>query len=115
MDHQGICGLANTFMREAVRIVTVEEVDLMERVAKETGRIVAEAFMYRHHPQTLKVKKMVDDGVLGKVKLIRGSFTYQYTREDNYRADPAMGGGALWDIGCYPLSYARAMLGIGTG
>jgi predicted dehydrogenase len=92
--------------------LSVEEVDLVEKVANDTGKIIAEAFMYRHHPQTLKVKQMVDEGLLGKVKLIRGSFTYQYTRQDNYRADPAMGGGALWDIGCYPLSYARAMLGM---
>lgn len=92
--------------------LTVEEVDLVEKVAKDTGKIIAEAFMYRHHPQTLKAKQMVDEGVLGKVKLIRGSFTYFFNRQDNYRADPAMGGGALWDIGCYPLSYARAMLGM---
>jgi predicted dehydrogenase len=92
--------------------LTVEEINLVEKMAKDTGRIIAEAFMYRHHPQTLKVKQLVDDGILGKVKLIRGSFTYQFTREGNYRADPTMGGGALWDIGCYPLSYARAMLGM---
>lgn len=92
--------------------LTVEEVDTVENAANDTGKIVAEAFMYRHHPQTLKVKQMVDEGILGKLKLIRGSFTYQFTREGNYRADPTMGGGALWDIGCYPLSYARVMLGI---
>ncbi len=92
--------------------LTVEEVDTVEKVANDTGKIIAEAFMYRHHPQTLKVKQMVDEGILGKLKLIRGSFTYQFTREGNYRADPIMGGGALWDIGCYPLSYARAMLGM---
>jgi xylose dehydrogenase (NAD/NADP) len=90
--------------------LTVEEVDLVEKAAKETGGLVAEAFMYRHHPQTLKVKEMVDEGVLGKIRLIRGSFTYQLTREGNIRAVPEMGGGALWDIGCYPLSYARALL-----
>jgi predicted dehydrogenase len=92
--------------------LTVEEVDSVEKAAKDTGKIIAEAFMYRHHPQTLKVKQMVDEGILGKIKLIRGSFTYQLTRQDNYRADPAMGGGALWDIGCYPLNYARTMLGM---
>lgn len=92
--------------------LTVDEVDRVEKAADGAGKIVAEAFMYRHHPQTLKVKQMVDEGVLGKVKLIRGSFTYQFTRQENYRADPAMGGGALWDIGCYPLSYARTMLGM---
>jgi predicted dehydrogenase len=92
--------------------LTVDEVDRVEKAADGTGKIVAEAFMYRHHPQTLKVKQMVDEGLLGKLKLIRGSFTYQFTRQDNYRADPAMGGGALWDIGCYPLSYTRTMLGM---
>ena len=92
--------------------LTVEDVDSVEKMAKDTGKIIAEAFMYRHHPQTLKVKQLVDEGILGKLKLMRGSFTYPFTREGNYRADPAMGGGALWDIGCYPLSYARAMLGM---
>jgi xylose dehydrogenase (NAD/NADP) len=92
--------------------LTVEDIDLVEKIANDTGKIIAEAFMYRHHPQTLKVKQMVDDGILGKVKIIRGSFTYQFTRQGNYRADPAMGGGALWDIGCYPLSYARSVLGL---
>jgi D-xylose 1-dehydrogenase (NADP+, D-xylono-1,5-lactone-forming) len=90
--------------------ITVEEVNAMEAAARESGRVVAEAFMYRHHPQTLKVKEMVDNGILGKLKLLRGSFTYQLTRMENYRSDPQMGGGSLWDIGCYPLSYVRAML-----
>lgn len=92
--------------------LTLEEVDAVQKVAEETGKIISEAFMYRHHPQTLKVKQLVDEGMLGKVKLIRGSFTYIYSPEGNYRSDPAMGGGALWDIGCYPLSYARAILGL---
>jgi D-xylose 1-dehydrogenase (NADP+, D-xylono-1,5-lactone-forming) len=91
--------------------LTLDEADAVAKTAKETGKIVAEAFMYRHHPQTLKVKKMVDDGLLGKLKFLRGSFTFMLTRENDYRADPKMGGGALWDIGCYPLSYIRTMLG----
>jgi D-xylose 1-dehydrogenase (NADP+, D-xylono-1,5-lactone-forming) len=91
--------------------LSISEVEQMELAAKESGKVVAEAFMYRHHPQTLKVKEIVEDGLLGKVKLIRGSFTYVLTREGNIRSDPQMGGGALWDIGCYPLSYARAILG----
>jgi len=91
--------------------MTTTEVDAMAAAALETGRVLAEAFMYRHHPQTLKVKEMVDDGLLGKIKTLRGAFTIQFKREDNYRLRPEMGGGALWDVGCYPLSYMRAMLG----
>ena len=90
--------------------LSVDEVDAMEAAAMKNGKTVAEAFMYRHHPQTLKVKELLDGGMLGKIKLLRGSFTIQFTRENNYRVDPKMGGGALWDIGCYPLSYMRAML-----
>jgi predicted dehydrogenase len=84
----------------------------MAAVAQKHGRVVAEAFMYRHHAQTLKVKEMVDDGALGKIKFVRGSFTYVLKGDDNVRLDPIMGGGALWDIGCYPLSYTRAILGM---
>jgi xylose dehydrogenase (NAD/NADP) len=91
--------------------LTVAEVDAMAAAAQKHQRVVAEAFMYRHHPQTLEVIKMAQGGKLGKIKLVRGSFGFNFGREDNYRLDPARGGGAIWDVGCYPLSYARAVLG----
>jgi predicted dehydrogenase len=67
--------------------------------------------MYRHHPQTLKVVELVNGGKLGQVKFVRGSFSFVYDRKNNYRSDPAQGGGALWDVGCYPLSFTRTILG----
>jgi D-xylose 1-dehydrogenase (NADP+, D-xylono-1,5-lactone-forming) len=88
-----------------------DEVDAVESAARKHGRIVAEAFMYRHHPQTLKVQQLVKSGVLGTLKLIRGSFSFDLTHEGDIRLDPAMGGGSIWDIGCYPISYARSALG----
>jgi predicted dehydrogenase len=91
--------------------LSVEEVDEVQSAARKHGRIVAEAFMYRHHPQTLKVCEMVASGALGNVKLIRGSFTYVLSRDGDVRLDPAMGGGSLWDVGCYPISYARTVMG----
>jgi predicted dehydrogenase len=91
--------------------LTVAEVEAMDAAAQKNGRVVAEAFMYRHHPQTIKVVEMVNDGKLGAVKFVRGTFTIQFNREGNYRFDPAQGGGALWDVGCYPLSFTRAALG----
>jgi predicted dehydrogenase len=66
--------------------------------------------MYRHHPQTLKVKEIADSGALGQLRLIRGAFTYTLIRTDNYRNDPKMGGGCIWDVGCYPISYARMIV-----
>jgi D-xylose 1-dehydrogenase (NADP+, D-xylono-1,5-lactone-forming) len=91
--------------------LSVDEVDAIQAAARKYGRVVAEAFMYRHHPQTLKVQELVRSGSLGKVKLIRGSFSFMLTREGDVRLDPAMGGGSIWDVGCYPISYARSVLG----
>jgi len=67
--------------------------------------------MYRHHPQTLKVLELIKDGSLGALRLIRGSFTYVLSGDGDVRLEPAMGGGSIWDVGCYPISYARAVVG----
>jgi xylose dehydrogenase (NAD/NADP) len=88
-----------------------EEVDAIKEAARKHGRVVMEAFMYRHHPQTLKVQELVKQGSLGSLKLIRGSFSFLLAREGDVRLDPAMGGGSIWDLGCYPISYARSVIG----
>ncbi len=91
--------------------LNVEQVDSVQAAARKHGRIVMEAFMYRHHPQTLKVQEIVKSGSLGTLKLIRGSFSFVLSREEDIRLlDPAMGGGSIWDIGCYPISYARKVV-----
>jgi len=91
--------------------LSVEEVDAVQSAARRHERVVMEAFMYRHHPQTLKVQEVVKSGTLGPLKLIRGSFSFALSREGDVRLDPAMGGGSIWDIGCYPISYARTVVG----
>lgn len=91
--------------------LSVAEVDAIQAAAEASGKIVAEAFMYRHHPLTLKVKELVSGGSVGQVLLVRGAFTYALNRPGDVRMDLAMGGGSLWDVGCYPLSYTRYLLG----
>ncbi|MBN2117435.1 MAG: Gfo/Idh/MocA family oxidoreductase [Anaerolineales bacterium] len=91
--------------------LSVEAVEAMKSAARKHDRIVAEAFMYRHHAQTLKVQELVKNGSLGSLKLIRGSFSFVLDREGDVRLDPAMGGGSIWDVGCYPISYARTVVG----
>lgn len=91
--------------------LSVEEADAMAQTSKETGMVLAEAFMYRHHPQTKKVKEMAQSGVLGKIQLIKGGFSFTLSREGNFRNFKEYGGGSLWDVGCYPISYARMILG----
>lgn len=89
----------------------VEEVDAVAAAAKRNGVAVAEAFMYRHHPQTLKVQELIDSGAIGDLRLIRGGFTFYNRRPNNVRLDPGLGGGSIWDLGCYPISYARTVMG----
>jgi xylose dehydrogenase (NAD/NADP) len=91
--------------------LSVDEVDAIHAAGRKHGRVVAEAFMYRHHPQTLKVQELVRGGSLGMLKIIRGSFSFLLTREGDVRLNPEWGGGSIWDVGCYPISYARAVVG----
>jgi predicted dehydrogenase len=54
---------------------------------------------------------MVDSGVLGKLQFIRGSFTFTISRENDIRLKKETGGGSIWDVGCYPISYTRYVVG----
>lgn len=91
--------------------LTVEEVDRIIAASSETGKVAAEAFMYRHHAQTLKIKELVDSNLIGQIQLIKGAFTFTLNREGNYRFIKEYGGGSLWDVGCYPISFARMVVG----
>jgi predicted dehydrogenase len=91
--------------------VSVAEVDAVTAAARTGNRVVAEAFMYRHHSQTLKVKELIQAGLIGRLQLIRGAFTYYLNRPADIRLNPSLSGGALWDVGCYPVSYARTIVG----
>jgi predicted dehydrogenase len=90
---------------------SVEEVDQMMVAAQETGKVIAEAFMYRHHPQTLKVKELVSSGAIGQLRLVRGTFSFTLNRAEDIRLNAFLNGGSIWDIGCYPISYARFLTG----
>ena len=91
--------------------LSLDEVDAIAAAANTHARVVAEAFMYRTHPEFLKVMEIVGSGKLGKIRMLHGSFTYKMSDEADIRLKPEMGGGGLWDVGCYPLSYARSILG----
>jgi predicted dehydrogenase len=91
--------------------LSVAEVDAVAAAAQQAGVVVMEAFMYRHHPQTLKARELVTTGAIGQLLVIRGAFTFALDKPKDVRLDPAMGGGCVWDIGCYPVSYARYIAG----
>jgi predicted dehydrogenase len=91
--------------------LSVSEIDAIADAAQSTAVVVAEAFMYRHHPQTLRVRSLVEDGAIGALTLIRGAFTFILNRAGDVRLAPELGGGCLWDVGCYPVSFARFLAG----
>jgi predicted dehydrogenase len=77
-------------------------------VARKCGCVLAEAFMYRSHPLTHAIQQAVAEGRIGQLKVIRTSFLFAAEKvEGNVRFDAALAGGALMDVGCYCVSYAR--------
>ena len=79
--------------------------------ADSAGLVLMEAFMYRHHPQTAAVKTLVEDGAVGKVRLVRASFRFVLPTLDDIRANTELDGGALMDVGCYCVSGSRLLAG----
>lgn len=92
--------------------LTAEEVDRMIAAQKQSGCYLAEAFMYLHHPQTRIVGEWVRGGKLGDISLIKSYFSFMMkNREGNIRLAPQYGGGSLWDIGIYPISFSQYIMG----
>ena len=93
---------------------TLEELDKIEAAANANNVTVFEAFMYLNHPQTLKVKEMIADGKLGKLQFITSWMGFYLPPENDwdYRLNPAMGGGAMWDTGVYPNSLSISLAGL---
>lgn len=92
--------------------LSLESVDAMIAAHRDTGVPLAEAFMYRHHPQTKIVGEWVRQGKLGEISLARGAFDFAMADPaTNIRMKPELGGGSLWDVGVYPLSFAQFVMG----
>jgi D-xylose 1-dehydrogenase (NADP+, D-xylono-1,5-lactone-forming) len=88
-----------------------EEVDAAFDAAERCGRLLSEAFMYRHNPQTAKLVELVRDGAIGELRLIRSAFSYGLYDEENIRLRTDVEGGALMDVGCYNVSGSRLLGG----
>lgn len=92
--------------------LSVAEVDAMTAAAAEADRLLVEATWYRWHPRTRLVERLLHEfDALGAVTYVRATFTFAGVAEGNYRLDPARGGGALYDVGCYAVSAALAAVG----
>lgn len=89
----------------------VDEVEASFDAAERNGLLLSEAFMYRHNPQTARVKELVDGGAIGELRLVRSAFSYGLYDAENIRLRTDVEGGALMDVGCYCVSAARLLGG----
>jgi xylose dehydrogenase (NAD/NADP) len=88
-----------------------EEAEAAFDVAERTGRLLTEAFMYRHNPQTARATHLVAEGAIGELRLVRSIFSYGLYDEENIRLQAEVEGGALMDVGCYNVSWSRLLAG----
>jgi predicted dehydrogenase len=94
------------------------EAEAMIAAARENGVFFMEAFMYRCHPQTAELLRLIRGGAVGEVRMIRASFGFGGGSRIDPQSrifDPALGGGAILDIGCYPVSMSRLIAGAAEG
>jgi predicted dehydrogenase len=88
-----------------------DEVEEAFDAASAAGLVLAEAFMYRHHPQTATVRRLVADGELGRLCAVKATFSFPLRDLSDVRALPELDGGALMDVGCYCVSGIRLLAG----
>ena len=88
-----------------------EEIEAAFDAADRAGRLLSEAFMYRHNPQTKRLRQLVDEGAIGELRLVRSAFSYSLYDADNIRLRTDVEGGALMDVGCYCVSGSRLLGG----
>jgi D-xylose 1-dehydrogenase (NADP+, D-xylono-1,5-lactone-forming) len=88
-----------------------DEVERALEAAARSGRILMEAFMYRHNPQTAKLRELVGAGAIGQLGVVRSAFSFSLGDPDNVRLAADLDGGALMDVGCYCVSGSRLLGG----
>lgn len=70
-----------------------------------------EGFMYRFHPQNVRVKQLIEDGAVGKINVMQSTFTFAIRDPGNIRLSKELAGGSLMDVGCYCVNVMRFMTG----
>lgn len=91
--------------------LTVEEARTLIAARDRTGVKMGEAFMVHLHPQWLRVVEILKSGEVGDLRALNFTFSYNNPDPNNIRNNAEMGGGAIMDIGCYPIHFARWIFG----
>lgn len=97
----------HVLVEKPVGLSSKEAERLLQESKKYPHLKIMEAFMYRHHPQWIKVKELVDQKAIGDIKTIQSSFSFFEDDPNSIVNSKEFGGGSLMDIGCYPISLSR--------
>ena len=105
--YQGTRGWQARALRKADWAFLAEGQRLVDAGKQHSKLKLMEAFMYRHHPQWVAMQDMINAGEIGELRTLNSFFSYFNDDPDNIRNQADIGGGALMDIGCYPISLSR--------
>ena len=115
LSYQALMKDKSVLCEKPISMNSSEALVLFE-LAKNRKLLLMEAFMYRVHPQTDKIREVVEENFKNKKIAIKASFGFRAEVEKNHRLlNPELGGGSILDIGCYPLSMARMIVGSANG
>ncbi|MDC3254695.1 Gfo/Idh/MocA family oxidoreductase [Nitrosopumilus sp.] len=89
--------------------ISFDSAKKMVKICKENNVRLMEGFMFRFHPSHKKVKKCINDKVIGKIFLFSSKYGFPPISKDNIRYDKFLGGGILNDAGCYPINASRML------
>jgi predicted dehydrogenase len=91
--------------------MSAREARAMFAVAERHGVVLREAYPYLAQPQTIQTRRLIADGAIGRIQMIRASFGLAFSDRSNIRLNPTLGGGSLLDAGSYPVSLCRILAG----
>ena len=91
--------------------LNANEAQLMISTALEHSVVLMEGFMYRYSSRFEKIHEIVRSGTIGKVRLVQSGFSFTLSNPDDIRLAPDLGGGALYDLGCYSINLQRLLVG----
>ena len=97
----------HVLVEKPIALSSSEAIKLMNESKKYPELSIQEAFMYKHHPQWIETKALIDKGTIGVLKTIQASFSFFDDDPHSIVNQKEFGGGSLMDIGCYPISVAR--------
>ncbi|MFJ7368807.1 Gfo/Idh/MocA family protein [Lysinibacillus sp. NPDC098008] len=95
---------------EKPAVLSAKDMDEIIATIKKTKTIFMEGFMYQFHSQHNEIKRLLNEGVIGKKRHIKAHFSFPLNNPDDIRMNKALGGGAFWDVGCYGMHAVTQLL-----